>query len=788
MWKRFLVRRRSVILTWLFSYLVILTVPILISIFVYYQSQETLKSEIHRANNVLLKEVRETVDNQIQNAERLTTELTWNVSIRGFMYSSLYKTPGSLDPDLYNLYKTAKELAIYQSLYPSIKTYYVYWKNQDIVFEPGVYRSSKLAFETIHENETISYEIWLRILQDKNEGHFIKLENTDSPAASTLAYIHSFPGNRLEKPPGATVVLLDTSRLMETIRNVQDFSSGQAMILNRNRQVLLSTRQNGNPLALSNLDFADSSGSYFADYEGQPSEYMYIKSQNSELIYLTVVPSSQVWKKTDYLRNITYIGMLVSAVGGTLLSIIFLLRNYSPVQRLLRLLKGAEPASPYFEGNEFLHIQNAISDTLQEKGEIQVRMQQHSYLLRSNMLSRMFKGKLEQQIALDESLSAFDVHFQSEYFAVILFYMDYERFIEHLDEISGIHNKPRLMQFIVTNIVEDFAKEKHRGFVCEMDDNMACLINFNPGDPGQFPKDVRELTEQACRFLSEKFNIHALAAISGIKSTVEDISQAYREALDAMEYTIVVGAGEIINYEEIQFDEPDEIQAIYYYPIEVEQQLMNHVKAGDSEKAAAIIREIISRSMGQAKLSVPLIKCLMFNLISTLIKTVGEIGDAEENALVNNTIWITRLMNCESLKEMELQLLAVVREVCEYTTLKQKQLQQSSRSQTLKELNTDIMEYISNHYMEANLNISSVGEHFGLTPTYLSKLFKNQSGKGLLDTINHFRVMQAKALLREPRNSIKSISLQVGFHDINTFIRTFKKYEGVTPGQYQKIL
>lgn len=78
-----------------------LTLPILISLFVYSQSQQILMSEIHRANNVLLKEVREVIDNQIQIAERLSTELTWNVRIRSFMYSSLYKTPGSLDSDLY---------------------------------------------------------------------------------------------------------------------------------------------------------------------------------------------------------------------------------------------------------------------------------------------------------------------------------------------------------------------------------------------------------------------------------------------------------------------------------------------------------------------------------------------------------------------------------------------------------------------------------------------------------------------------------------------------------------
>jgi len=781
MWKRFLLRRRSVILTWLFSYLAILFVPLLISGFVYSRSQELLKSEIHHANNVLLQEVREVIDNQVDSVKRLTTELIWNVRLRAFMYSSLYSTPASLDGELYNLHIAAKDLAIYRTLYPSIRTYYVYWRNMDLIFEPGLYRNHKLAYETIHENDAISYEIWLNLLQRKNAGSFIKLASKDDKP-STLAYIQSFPGERLGSSPGTSVVLLDTTKLMETIRNVQAFSEGQVLVMNPEKQVLVSTDSNQQPLYLSNIAFEGQSGSAFEEYNGERSEFMYIKSSNSELIYATVVPSTLVWQKTDSLRSIMYIGMLVSIVGGLTLSALFLLRNYSPVQRLLRLLQTVEKKETAPVGDEFHRIQQAISDTLDEKGRIYSRMKQQSSMLRSNMLTRMLKGRMDNRLALDESLTAFDVHFRSEKFAVILFYVDDERFFEHIDAIS-VRDKARLLEFIVANVVEDLAGEKHQGFACEIDDNIACLINLTEGPHEGLHEDVREIALRASRFLEEKFRIDTLVSLSGIKSSRLEIAEAYREAVDAMEYRIVVGNGDLSDYDELRREEALAPPSDYYYPIQVEQQLINLIKAGEADGAEEIVRGLLSRSRERASLSVEWLKCLMHDLVGTLLKAVGEIGGPEDGLAAR----IAQLVNCESSQEMEIQLAAAVRETCEFALSRQKENSSSSRNLAMMERSQDILAFISANYREANLNISMIGERFGMTPTYLSKLFKDQTGQGLLDTINRFRIEEAKTLLRGTKESIKSVSSQVGFHDINTFIRTFKKYEGITPGQFQKL-
>jgi YesN/AraC family two-component response regulator len=97
------------------------------------------------------------------------------------------------------------------------------------------------------------------------------------------------------------------------------------------------------------------------------------------------------------------------------------------------------------------------------------------------------------------------------------------------------------------------------------------------------------------------------------------------------------------------------------------------------------------------------------------------------------------------------------------------------------------MKYVNEYYQDENLNISMIGEAFSMTPSYVSKLFKDLAGESLLDYINKTRLVQAKLLLISGKYTVSEISLKVGYNDVNTFHRIFKKFEGITPGRYREV-
>ena len=74
-----------------------------------------------------------------------------------------------------------------------------------------------------------------------------------------------------------------------------------------------------------------------------------------------------------------------------------------------------------------------------------------------------------------------------------------------------------------------------------------------------------------------------------------------------------------------------------------------------------------------------------------------------------------------------------------------------------------------------------------MTPSYLSKLFKDKYQLSIPDYIAKTRVSHAKKQLRETECSIQEIAQDNGFLNSNSFIRVFKKQEGITPGVYRSL-
>ncbi|MBS7576060.1 MULTISPECIES: AraC family transcriptional regulator [unclassified Enterococcus] len=90
--------------------------------------------------------------------------------------------------------------------------------------------------------------------------------------------------------------------------------------------------------------------------------------------------------------------------------------------------------------------------------------------------------------------------------------------------------------------------------------------------------------------------------------------------------------------------------------------------------------------------------------------------------------------------------------------------------------------YLENHY-EQEVTLEQLAEIFYVSPTYLSKAFKEVVGVSPINHLIQIRLRQAKELLIDTKLPIKEIASLVGYQDAYYFSKLFKKYHGVAPSQ-----
>ncbi|MBR5087820.1 MAG: helix-turn-helix domain-containing protein [Ruminiclostridium sp.] len=95
------------------------------------------------------------------------------------------------------------------------------------------------------------------------------------------------------------------------------------------------------------------------------------------------------------------------------------------------------------------------------------------------------------------------------------------------------------------------------------------------------------------------------------------------------------------------------------------------------------------------------------------------------------------------------------------------------------------LDYIERHYMNCDISLSSVADDVGLSPSYLSMLFKKETGLNFSEHLTRHRIAKAKELLCCTSKMVYEVAYDVGFSDYRYFSQIFKKYTGMTPRQFQ---
>jgi AraC-like DNA-binding protein len=361
------------------------------------------------------------------------------------------------------------------------------------------------------------------------------------------------------------------------------------------------------------------------------------------------------------------------------------------------------------------------------------------------------------------------LRFNQPYFAVLLFLIDdYQRF-------SKANSKAMqdLFKFAVINITEELAAEFGSGYGIDLlnERGIAIILNLSKDNETDLLMDLGMRSKD---FFSQNFRFTLTVGIGSLYEDSGMIKQSFAEASRAAYYRMILGGDRVIFYTELSGIDS---RVKYNYPTELEMGLILAIKHGRMNEMEQIVNTIME-SMVSQEIAPENVQFICSGIINAILKTIKDIG-LEFHSEQDKELVELFTQDFETIAIFEARIIEISRKVGRYI--------QNSRESKNFILRDRILKYVTEHYTDSNLSLNSIAEQFEVTPSYLTRYFKDQTGYPLMQYLDSVRMGKAKELLKSSDLKSKEIMIRSGYVDENNFIRKFKKGEGLTPIQYRNL-
>jgi len=771
-----ILKMRQVFIVWLLSYIIVLLVSVSISFGIYIETVRIIEQEISRANLSMLEQVKQALDSRLKDVDRLAMQIAFNSRILTAIRVYGYFRP----QDRFNLYKAIEELRHYKASSGFVTDLYVYLHGTDTVITPNTHSSSRLFFDFTYGGTKISHEEWKNIMLTSHRNNYLVVgeEESEFHPLSSIINVQSIPIDSIRNPQGTIVISINEAKIRDVIKSIGWIDQGSVFIINNRNEIIATSNKGEIPGFLEHYKhhFLDGTAGYngikYQNLDGEKTVVAFSSSQIADWKYISVVPYSVFWEKARYIRYLAWLGMLLTLLIGGLGSYLLARKNYSPIDKIVKSITGKTQKNEQRTSNEYQFIQENISIMIDENNKITKMLEEQNRTLKDNFLLRLLKGKLEDNVVTTQAFSSLGIDFHTNHFVVMLFSIDSTDPIVNENKNLSISNYNHA-RFVVAGVLEELINKKHQSIMLQEEKEMfVCIINFKNAGIDVNLSEIDDIIKEVREFIKTNFSFRVTTAISDIHKGPYGLSQAYQEALEAMEYKIVAGTDELIRYKNIKKSKC----ADYHFSIEMEQKLINCIKIGDFEKATTVLRDIFKDNFSREAFSAEISRCLMFDLVSTIMKTAEDMKDA---SFLEELQPVRQILDCKTVMEMKYRIADILNKVCEYVEL--------NKIVKNNPIGDRVKDFVARNYADVNLGVSMIGDSFGLTPSYISRLFKEQVKESLPEYINRVRIEKAIELLMDKENSIFNVAQKAGYSNSNVFIRAFKKYQGITPGKFKEM-
>ncbi|MEK3823405.1 response regulator [Paenibacillus sp. FSL K6-1558] len=380
---------------------------------------------------------------------------------------------------------------------------------------------------------------------------------------------------------------------------------------------------------------------------------------------------------------------------------------------------------------------------------------------------KMFKDFMFYHIFSTEEFSRFvtESGLRLSPVRLVVCVMEVDRYFSLKERFHDEHG--HLVKMSLLNILGEIMTSYKRGEAVQINDqHYALVLHFADILSEQaIVQEIHQLLEHVQDTIRHYFNCTVSFGISSVNGGYDSLPRQYAEAKRALQRKFITGPGQ----QHQGTGRADRSSVL----VRIEQ-IRNHKAIREllpplKQKEYDQFLEEIEGGLCEERKTLELTIYQFIQWINTHVYDHNN----EKTLLVSMT---EELETCDTLPDMLDRILVYMSTLVE---LIRKRLQMSDEI-------TRAIEYIKRHYTE-NISLQMVADHVGLSPGYLSNLFRKELQITYIDYVNRYRIERAKELLAQSQMRSFDVPALVGFSPEYTyFSKVFKKITGLNPNEYRR--
>lgn len=418
-----------------------------------------------------------------------------------------------------------------------------------------------------------------------------------------------------------------------------------------------------------------------------------------------------------------------------------------------------------------LRIKNRIDKNNQMYSQVKKAWtleQQNRRLYREQLIMEIAHGKGFDVLTKDMNTlnEQYKYEFIPGFFTIVIVKADGLNF-EEKTESSFLYEKiQQSLSFAFAPVMQEMQGT--------MLDNGTYIFLFN------YENEYAEIESQIHRLLNQMLlqkdvfkKLHLTIGLGKRVNCLVEVGKSYETAYLAIKDRILVGTDRII-----EGKEKIVVQDYKDYFLHTVRELENVVENLDDKRISDIIQEWGTALSKDKEINGYQIEQSAKALVNSYLLSMQKNNytlDEDDNLLKD---FMKSIKNCISLGEIQELLSGTL----EQSLSEYRHKRALSGSKPIR----DAKEYIRNN-LAGNLTIQEVSEYVGYSSAHFSVRFKQECGITFSDYVMESRIEKSKELLKNTRETIESIAAAVGYSDVKSFTKNFKKYTEVKPSQYRKI-